>query len=327
MIATALFGSLLIASASVPDTLATVNPELRSVATAILRAQQSAHSNLPSPRQPALPAGVVERSVPGRPGQPAVPVYVVDAAPPGTGERGAILFIHGGGYIGGNGWSDLRRLLGLADRLGCVIVSVEYRLAPETPFPGALEDNYAALKWLHANAGALRVDPKRIILLGESAGGGHAAMLAIAARDRGEVPIALQALVYPMLDDRTGSTRPAAPQNGTLIWQPADNRKGWSALLGRPAGSAQVPAGSVPARVTDLRHLPPTFIEVGSIDLFAEEDVDYARRLIGAGVPTELLVVPGAFHGFQFMVPKSAIAQQFNTALEAALSRALAAPR
>ena len=117
--------------------------------------------------------------------------------------------------------------------------------------------------------------------------------------------------------------RPVAPTIGTLVWRVADNRKGWSALLGQPAGGRRVPAGSVPARVADLSRLPPTFIGVGSIDLFAEEDIDFARHLVGAGVPTELLVVPGAFHGFQLIAPKATVSQQFNGALEAALARAL----
>ena len=204
-----------------------------------------------------------------------------------------------------------------------MIVSVQYRLAPETRFPGPLEDAYAGLKWLHGNAAALGVDPGRIVVMGESAGGGLAAMLTIAARDRGEVPVAFQALIYPMLDDRTGSSRPVPPHIGQLIWTAESNRKGWQALLGRRPGAATQPEGAVPARVKNLKGLPPTFIGVGSIDLFVNEDVEFARRLIDADVPTELLVIPGAFHGFQLIVPRAAISQQFNAALDAALARAL----
>lgn len=163
----------------------------------------------------------------------------------------------------------------------------------------------------------------RVVLMGESAGGGHAATLAIAARDRREVPLAGQVLVYPMLDDRTGATRAVAPSIGQIIWRAQDNRDGWTALLGQPAGSATVPNGAVPARVSDLRGLPPTFIGVGSIDLFAEEDIEFARRLVGAEVSTELIVAPGAFHGFHIMVPRAAVSKQFSAALEAALTRLL----
>src|SRR5262249_2653363 len=150
------------------------------------------------------------------------------------------------------------QLIPLAQALDAVIVSVDYRLAPATPFPGSLEDNYAALLWLFRNAAELGVDPARIAVMGESAGGGHAAMLALAARDRGEVRIKYQALVYPMLDDRTGSTRQPPPNIGTLVWTPAQNRQGWSALLGVAAGSRRVPEGAVPARAASLAGLPPT---------------------------------------------------------------------
>jgi acetyl esterase/lipase len=160
--------------------------------------------------------------------------------------------------------------------------------------------------------------------MGESAGGGHAALLAIAARDRGEIPLAYQALIYPMLDDRTGSTRKKPPYMGMVIWDEQRNRFGWSCLLGVPAGSRKVPPGSVPARVENLHGLPPAFIGVGAIDLFVDEDIDYARRLIDAGVAVRLNVVPGAFHGFDAF-PGASIAKAFRADLIAALREALKA--
>ena len=317
---------LLAAAAPVPQMpdpdLVPVNPELRQAARGILQAQRKKFTYT-QPKPGPLPGGVTERQVPGSRGQPPVTVYVVDGAPKASSPRGAIFFIHGGGFIGGDARENLSQLKSLAARQDCVIVTVQYRLAPATRFPGPVEDAYAALKWLHANAASLGVDPSRLVVMGESAGGGLAAMLTIAARDRGEVPVAFQALVYPMLDDRTGSSRPVPPHIGRLLWTPESNRKGWQALLGRAPGAANQPAGAVPARVTNLKGLPPTFIGVGSIDLFAEEDIDFARRLVNAGVPTELLVVPGAFHGFQMIAPKASVSQQFNATLEAALSRAL----
>jgi len=301
-----------------------VDPELRAAARMMQRAASAKVAYVPPVNIP-LPAGVVERLVPARGKTPPVNVFVIGAERDSAASpRPAILHIHGGGFIAGSARTDLRSLKGLSDRLGCVIVSVEYRLAPAVPFPGSLEDNYSALRWLHDEAPRLGVDPRRIALLGESAGGGHVAMLAIAARDRGEVPIRFQALVYPMLDDRTGSSRPVPRNHGTLVWTPADNRKGWAGLLGQPAGLAHVPAGSVPARVASLAGLPPTFIGVGGIDLFVDEDIDYARRLTDAGVPTELLVVPGAFHGFQLFAPQARASVRFKAALENALARALA---
>ncbi|MGO8793238.1 MAG: alpha/beta hydrolase fold domain-containing protein [Candidatus Sulfotelmatobacter sp.] len=189
----------------------------------------------------------------------------------------------------------------------CLVVSVDYRLAPETHFPGSLEDNYAALRWLYTNADTLGIDRKRIAIGGESAGGGHAAALAIAARDRKEFPILFQLLIYPMLDDRTGSTRPVPPGIGEFVWNATSNRFGWTSLLGVPAGSPTVPAGAVPARVENVAGLPPAFISVGAIDLFAGEDIEYGRRLLEAGVPTELHVIPGAYHGYNLLAPQTTV--------------------
>lgn len=259
-----------------------------------------------------------ETAVPG-PGGADVQVLVVNAQP-GRASRPALLHMHGGGFVAGSAKAALPRLQEMAAALDCVAVSVEYRLAPETPYPGALEDNHAALTWLYRQASELGVDPTRIALLGESAGGGHAAMLAIAARDRGEVPVAFQALIYPMLDDRTASSREVPPHIGRLLWTPTHNRFGWSSLLGWPVGSRLPPPGAVPARVADLRGLPPAFIAVGALDLFVQEDIDYAARLIEAGVSTELLVIPGAFHAFDAIAPDAEISR----GLSAQLNRALA---
>ena len=284
-----------------------VHPDLRGV-VAPMRAQAGGELNAQTLAQnrkqmmaymgAPLPApGWAQEMLPGRNGQPPVRVYAINA---GQKEkpRPAIVHIHGGGYVLGEAKMSLRPMQEVAAALDCVVVTVDYRLAPEVRFPGALEDNYTALKWVYDQAAILGVDRARIAVMGESAGGGHAAMLAIAARDRGEVPLCYQALVYPMLDARTGSTKRKPPYMGALVWNEAKNRFGWSSLLGQPAGSAKVPPGSVPARVANLKGLPPTFIGVGSIDLFVDEDVEYARRLLDAGVACELVVIPGGFHGF-----------------------------
>ncbi len=260
-----------------------------------------------------------ERVVPGSHGQPDVRVYIIGHA--SGAPRPAILHMHGGGYVFGRAIDIISYLQAIALRHACLIITVDYRLAPETPFPGSLEDNYAALRWLHGHADELGVDATRIAIMGESAGGGHAAALAIAARDRGEVPICLQILLYPMLDDRTGSGREPAPWIGTFVWTRAMNRFGWSSLLGVPAGSAAVPRGAVPARVEDLSALPASFLCVGSIDLFIDEDVEYARRLLDAGVLTELLVLPGAYHGFD-VAPSARATLQYTQALDNAIARA-----
>jgi acetyl esterase/lipase len=232
--------------------------------------------------------------------------------------------MHGGGFMMTDPFL-LPRLQGIATDCHCVVVSVDYRLAPETRYPGSLEDNYAALKWVHAHAAELGIDRSRIAVGGESAGGTHAASLAIHARDRNEAPIVFQLLIYPALDDRTGSTRPAPPTIGHFMWNAGANRLAWSSLLGVPAGSSKVPAAAVPARVASVAGLPPAWIGVGSIDLFVEEDMEYARRLVHAGVATELLVVRGAFHGFDLLVPDAEVSQQFSASWKSALRKAFAA--
>lgn len=278
---------------------------------------------------PPLPAALeavecVERTIPGAAGAPDV--RVLHYTPPGQADalRPALLHMHGGGYVLGDPELNDASNRATALELGCVVVSVDYRLAPETVWPGALEDCYAALCWLHANAAALGVDPTRIAIAGESAGGGHAAALAIHARDCGGPAICFQLLDSPMLDDRTGSGVDPHPWCGEFVWTAEKNRFGWSALLGCEAGSDAVPDRAVPARAADLSRLPATFVSVGALDLFLEEDMEFARRLTRAGVPVELHVIPGAYHGFGLAQgsPQVEQAWQLRTA---ALARAFRA--
>jgi acetyl esterase/lipase len=336
--AIALNGSVLLAGcstmAAVPtypafDPAIHVDPELRSRVPMMqmIAAHPLSADTLERSRKgyfvfPPLPEPHwAERMIAGPGGAASLRIYVINATAADR-ARPAILHTHGGGFVVGTAKGSLRSLQELALALECVIVTVDYRLAPETPFPGALEDNYAALKWLYANAAELGVDRARIAVMGESAGGGHAAMLAIAARDRGEVPLVFQALIYPMLDDRTGSRREVPAHIGTLLWTRESNRFGWSSLLGVPAGSREVPHGAVPARAEHLGKLPPAFIGVGSIDLFVQEDIAYASRLIEAGVPTELFVAAGAYHGFFEAVPKAGVSVRFKAAYSSALAQA-----
>ena len=209
----------------------------------------------------------------------------------------ALLHLHGGGFVFGRAQQSDAANAALAAELACVIVSVDYRLAPETPHPGPVEDAYTALKWLHAEADALRVDRSRLAVGGESAGGGMAASLALLTRDRGEVSLIFQLLIYPMLDDRTGSLARAQPVGGEFVWTPAHNRFAWAALLGHEPDDT-TPAYAAAARADDLHGLPPAFLSIGALDLFIDENLEYARRLIAAGVPTEMHVFPGAYHVF-----------------------------
>lgn len=240
-----------------------------------------------------------ERLIDGPKGAPKVRVLVYSPANESVQTRPAYLHIHGGGYILGTPEISDASNRSLVHRLGCIVVSVDYRLAPEARYPDAVEDCYAALAWLHREAKTLNIDTQLIAIGGESAGGGHAAALALLARRRNEFSICLQILDCPMLDDRTGSSHDAHPYCGEFVWTPHNNRFGWQALLGVEPGSDAVPEEAVPARASDLSGLPPTYIAIGALDLFLEESLEYARRLIREGIPTELHVIPGAFHGYQ----------------------------
>jgi len=275
-------------------------------------------SSTPAPSQDPP---VFEKRIKGLDGQPDVSIVVVNAKP--GASRPGILHTHGGGYVLGSAKQYLWLIQPIAKALDVTIVSVDYRLAPETTYKGSVQDNYAGLKWLYDHAAELGVDRKRLAVMGESAGGGHAALLALEARKRGEIPLAYQVLLYPMLDDRTGSSRTPAPQAGRFIWTAPNNRIGWRSFLGSEPGTAKVPAEAVPARTKDLSSLPPTYIAVGDIDLFVEEDVAYARRLIEAGVPVELHVFRGGYHGFNMLVPDAALSKLYEATLLDALRRGL----
>jgi triacylglycerol lipase len=230
--------------------------------------------------------------------------------------------MHGGGYVFGAAAADGPQHRALAVALGCCIVSVDYRLAPETKFPGPIEDCYAALIWLFANAQDLGIEASRIGVMGESAGGGLAASLALMARDRGEVNIAFQHLIYPMIDDRTCIADKPHPFAGEFVWTAHNNRFGWSALLGDAIGGADVPAYAAAARAEDLSRLPPAFIATGALDLFVDENIEYARRLMRAGVPMELHVYSGGFHAFDYE-PNAEVSARARRDSHAGLARAL----
>ena len=263
-----------------------------------------------------------DRFIPGAEGDPDV--RVLHYTPPGTAgaARPAVLEIHGGGYIIGDAdMSDVaNRAVALA--LDCVVVSVDYRLAPETAWPGSLNDNYAALCWLAGNAAELGVDPARIAISGGSAGGGHAAALALHARNMKGPPICFQLIDYPMLDDRTCTDPQPHPYAGEFVWTPQLNHFGWKSLLGGEPGHEGVHETAAPARATDLSGLPPAFISIGALDLFLDESLEYTRRLSRAGVPVELHVIPGAYHG-SGMVADAPQSQMVAELRMKALGRAL----
>lgn len=284
-----------------PELVAAIDAlPMGTIDEAVLAAARAGMAGVVAPLETYAREGIAveRRRIPGPAGAPEVEVLVY--RPTASAQpRPAYLNIHGGGYIMGvaelNGPSNMR----LADELDCVIVSVEYRLAPETPAPGAVEDCYAALRWLHASADELGVDRSRIAVGGESAGGGLAAALALLARDRGEIPICFQFLIYPMLDDRTAVIPTPNPLTGEFVWTPASNHFAWKAFLGHEPGIDGTSPYAAAARATDLSGLPPAYISVGSLDLFVDEDIAYAQRLLRASVPTELHIIPGAYHAFE----------------------------
>jgi acetyl esterase/lipase len=242
--------------------------------------------------------------------------------PPGaTGVGPALLWIHGGGYLIGSAAQDDAICRRFARQLGATVAAVDYRLAPEYPYPIPLDDCYAALTWL---ATLPSVDPAKVAIGGASAGGGLTAALALLARDRGEIDVAAQLLVYPMLDDRS-STQVGLDDPHHRLWTQKANVYGWSSYLGDAD-----PNIAVPARHDDLSGLPPAWIGVGTNDLFHQEDAAYADRLTAAGVACEVEIVPGAFHGFDGVVSKAPVSQAFFASqvdwLRRTLAPVLAAP-
>jgi acetyl esterase/lipase len=233
-----------------------------------------------------------------------------------------LVWIHGGGYVMGSADNEDVTVKNLINKVGCAVVVVDYRLAPETPYPGALEDCYAALNWVYKNATELEIDAGRIAIGGSSAGAGLCAALALFNRDQGEVPVVFELLVHPMLDDRTAVTSDPHPYTGEFIWTRQANYFGWQSLLGQTPGSEDVSPYAAASRAKNLAGLPPTFISVGSLDLFLDEDMEYARRLTRAGVSTEFHLYPGGYHGFN-MVSTARISQALERDVIDALKRAL----
>jgi acetyl esterase/lipase len=253
------------------------------------------------------------------PDDPQVPVRT-HRAKAATGSLPCVFSIHGGGFVVGSYDMDDFRFESWCTELGVMGVSVDYRLAPEVPYPGPLDDCHRALRWTVDHADQLGIDPTRIGLYGPSAGGGLAAGLALLVRDQAEIPLAFQLLESPMLDDRQQS--PSSNLEGLPVWSKDANQFGWQSYLGDRYGTAEVPYYAAPARAPDLSGLPPSYVSVTSVDGFRDEDIEYAVRLNRAGVPTELHVYPGAPHGYQMFVD-SPVAKQSQRDSDEWLARVL----
>ncbi|MFD7260397.1 alpha/beta hydrolase [Streptomyces sp. NPDC059874] len=267
---------------------------------------------------------VTELCVPGPPGGPDV--TLVSARPSGlAGPLPLLYYMHGGAMVMGNAWSVLPRILReWALPLELAVISVEYRLAPRARYPEPLEDCYAGLVWAARHATELGIDADRIVIGGKSAGGGLAAALALLARDRGGPGALGQLLLCPMLDDRAG-TFSSRQMSGLGVWDLTSHTTVWKALLGDRYGAADLPPYAAPARATDLSGLPPAYIDVGSAEMFRDEDIAYANAIWQAGGQAELHVWPGGFHGFDGLAPHAAVSRDAREARTRWLRRLLAA--
>jgi acetyl esterase/lipase len=264
-----------------------------------------------------------ERNVPGPAGAPAISLLICRPAGIDTPAPG-VYHTHGGGMILGDNRTGMAALLDWVEQLSVIVVSVTYRLAPEHPFPAAVEDCYAGLQWTATNAADLGIDAQRLLIAGASAGGGLAAAVSLMARDRGGPPLAGQVLMCPMLDDRN-QTPSSFELEGVGVWDRTSNETGWASLLGEERGGPGVSPYAAPAREKDLSGLPPAFIDVGSVETFRDEDVDYAVRMWRAGGQAELHVWPGAFHGFDGLAPDAVLSRAARQARLAWVVRLLQA--
>ena len=264
-----------------------------------------------------------DRLVPGPEGAPGISLLICrPAAPADAGPRPVIYHVHGGGMVIGNNRVGVDAPLAWAKELDAVVVSVEYRLAPEHPYPAPVEDVYAGLVWAAEHAEEIGGDAERIVVAGASAGAGLSAALALLTRDRKGPGLIGQMLMCPMLDDRNDT--PSAHQMAGLgIWDRTANETGWTALLGELRGGPDVSAYAAPARAEDLSGLPPAFLDVGSAETFRDEAVAYASRIWQAGGVAELHVWPGGFHGFDGFAPQAALSQVARAAQLAWLRRLL----
>ncbi|KAJ5533025.1 hypothetical protein N7494_009577 [Penicillium frequentans] len=226
---------------------------------------------------------------------------------PQAGGDPAILHIHGGGYISLSAEQCSVPHIRSVSSTGVQILTIDYRLAPDHPYPAPLNDCWAVLKWLHANASQLSIDPARIAVMGESAGGGLAAALTLLARDEAlSPPIAKQILIYPMIDDRTNSNHAGQ----LAFWDGVDNLTGWSAYLGPDVGTEEISFYAAPSRVESVEGLPPLYMDCGQLDIFVHEGLDYVRRFVAANIPTEYHLYPGLPHGFEAMAPSISLTKK-----------------
>lgn len=281
----------------------------------------------PSPAEVigSRPVVAIERIIPGPSGAPDLEITVLRPSAPAPGGQAVpgLFNIHGGGMVVGHRDWETGRLVELVEKHGVVAVNVEYRLAPEDPYPAGVEDCYAGLVWMSENAAELGIDPDRIVVMGGSAGGGFSAALTLMARDRRGPAIAGQLLLCPMIDN-TNTSISSRQYAGLGTWTREANLLAWECVLGPDlAFSPEAPAYAAPTRAADLAGLPPAFIEVGSAEPFRDEDVEYATRIWATGGEAELHVWSGGFHGFDIYAPESELTRAALASRDSWLQRLL----
>jgi len=296
-------------------------PELADINRQNIAAIREIMGAMPAQPPPPTTVTIAERMIPSPDGEVRVFVYDRPArAEENAPLRAGMLWIHGGGYIFGSAEDERARLI--AEKLECNVVSVDYRVAPEHPFPAGPDDCYAALLWMVEHAAELNIDPTRIAIGGASAGGGMAAGLALMVRDRGGPEIAFQLLLYPMIDNLHDT--PSGQYTNHPVWNQRTSFNSWEMYLDGIPGKDASPYAAA-ARATDLAGLPSAYVCVGAEDLFRDEDIDYARRLMAAGVACELSVYPGLFHGGDAFMPQAAVSQRLEQSFLHALRQRLGA--
>lgn len=311
-----------------------LDPELVAPLDGIMAATNGGFKLSDVPGTRAMIAGMLEAMAAEAPPFPGVDTEDLTAEADGVSvgvrlykpesvgaDAPALLWMHPGGYVIGSIGLDDLLCRQMAKDVGCRVVSVEYRLAPENPYPAALDDSFAALQWMHRESGALGIDPDRIAVGGGSAGGGLAAAVALRAREAGDARLCYQLLVYPAINDRNiEQVSKSVPEN--LFWSRENSLIGWRSYLENRQGSDAVPELAAPIRAKDLSGLPPAHIAVGALDMFISDCLDYAGRLNDAGVETSLVVYPGAFHAFDSFAPEAQVSQRMVADRNAALRRA-----
>ncbi|KQO10677.1 alpha/beta hydrolase [Paenibacillus sp. Leaf72] len=306
-----------------------VLPELRPILTQFPGFQLEGNLELSrsylssSPIEGSTHVRTTSRMIPSAEGEVRVKIYEPSERTETDAKLPAMLWIHGGGYVLGNPDMDDALCERFVQAANCVVVSVDYRLAPEHPYPTAINDCYTSLTWMTGEAESLGIDLNRIAIAGASGGGGLTAALALMARDKGGPALIFQMPLYPMIDDRNVTASSYEITADNAIWNRTNNLEAWNMYLGKHTEDSELSPYAVPSRAESLAGLPPTYTCIGQLDLFRDETIEYVIRLAQAGVDVEFHMYPGTFHSFEMMVPQAEVSQRASQSYIDAMARAL----